>query len=137
MTLDQLVSDLVANRPEFEPFDSYVIGMKRAVTPVNLEDPCLAAAASIFLNDLGAAHELVQDIEGNPMAAYLHGIIHRREGDFWNANYWFRQAKQISAELGLEPENLTHEVESSATIDEELRSKLLDEWKLVVRTIIN
>lgn len=23
--------------------------------------------------------------------AYWHGIMHRREGDFWNSHYWFRQ----------------------------------------------
>jgi hypothetical protein len=79
----------------------------------------------------------VQDLESNPIAAYLHGIIHRREGDFWNANYWFRQAKKIAADLGLDPEDLTNQVEKSTTICEELRTKLLDEWKTVVSTIIN
>ena len=35
-------------------------------------------------------HLLVQ--EGNSaLEKYLHGVVHRLEGDFWNANYWFRQ----------------------------------------------
>lgn len=35
-------------------------------------------------------HEIVQSAtKGIP--AYIHGIVHRLEGDYWNANYWFRR----------------------------------------------
>lgn len=37
------------------------------------------------------AHALVQDASGD-LAAYWHGMIHRREADFDNARYWFRRA---------------------------------------------
>ncbi len=36
------------------------------------------------------AHEIVQD-GATPLASYLHGVVHRLEGDYWNAKYWFRQ----------------------------------------------
>lgn len=38
------------------------------------------------------AHEIAQSDEGEPDHDLLHGMIHRREGDFSNAKYWFRSA---------------------------------------------
>jgi len=37
------------------------------------------------------AHALFQDAKGD-LGAYWHGMMHRREGDFENARYWFRRA---------------------------------------------
>lgn len=36
------------------------------------------------------AHRLCQSIS-NPTGCYWHGILHRRQPDFKNANYWFRR----------------------------------------------
>ncbi|MCU0711679.1 MAG: hypothetical protein MUC43_06440 [Pirellula sp.] len=44
------------------------------------------------------AHDLVQDA-GSGIQAYIHGMIHRLEGDFWNAKYWFRSAGQSTVAL--------------------------------------
>jgi hypothetical protein len=38
------------------------------------------------------AHILVQDGR-NDVERYIHGIVHRLEGDFWNSKYWFRQVR--------------------------------------------
>ena len=108
MLIEQFIAELTATSPNLTAFKPYVIGMRREVKPISFEDPCLGAAANIFLNDLGTAHDLIQDLEGDPAAAYLHGLIHRREGDFWNANYWFRQAQSISEMLGIDAESLTN-----------------------------
>ena len=43
---------------------------------------------------LTESHEVSQSIEGagrNRCGDYWHAIMHRREGDFGNAKYWFRQ----------------------------------------------
>ncbi|MFN4895980.1 MAG: hypothetical protein ACK5HO_09335 [Pseudomonadota bacterium] len=37
------------------------------------------------------AHEAIQD-EQDTMSAAVHAYLHRKEGDIWNANYWYRQA---------------------------------------------
>ena len=37
------------------------------------------------------AHAFFQDAKGD-LGAYWHGMMHRREGDFENARYWFRRA---------------------------------------------
>lgn len=40
---------------------------------------------------IDAAHPVFQDVPGD-LGAYWHGMVHRREGDFDNARYWFRRA---------------------------------------------
>jgi hypothetical protein len=49
--------------------------------------------AELFLlfDDLEESHTIVQD-SNLDVASYLHGILHRREGDFDNARYWFRRS---------------------------------------------
>ena len=39
-----------------------------------------------------AAHEIAQSHEGEPLFDALHALLHRIEGDNWNAGYWDRRA---------------------------------------------
>lgn len=39
-----------------------------------------------------AAHELAQAHEGERVYDRLHALLHRIEGDAWNAGYWYRRA---------------------------------------------
>ncbi len=43
---------------------------------------------------LDESHEISQSID-TPVGSYWHGIMHRREGDFSNAGYWFRLAGKL------------------------------------------
>ncbi len=49
------------------------------------------------------AHEIAQDIP-RPNGAWIHAYLHRKEGDQWNANYWYRQAGRKSPGLSLKEE---------------------------------
>lgn len=46
------------------------------------------------LGDLENSHTIFNDTPGD-VAAYWHGMLHRRETDFDNARYWFRRAGKL------------------------------------------
>jgi hypothetical protein len=62
----------------------------------------LQALALLWHDQLEAAHQLVQAREGDAEADLLHALLHRREGDYGNANYWFAAVGEhpLYAELG-------------------------------------
>ena len=55
--------------------------------------PAALVRAGLFYyhNALDDSHKEAQKLEDNT-AAYWHGMVHRREGDFDNARYWMRRA---------------------------------------------
>ena len=56
-------------------------------------DPDARAVVSGLLlwnGNLDRSHAISQGI-GNATGSYWHGIMHRMEGDYWNAKYWFRK----------------------------------------------
>lgn len=64
------------------------------------EDPAiiaLMAGLHLYNDSLHTSHSYAQQIEYDPTGAYWHGIMHRMEGDFPNAKYWFSQAGQHPA----------------------------------------
>jgi hypothetical protein len=56
-----------------------------------LKRQLLEAFLLYALDDIHAAHSIFQE-DDSFFGSYGHGMMHRREGDFWNANYWFRRA---------------------------------------------
>ena len=38
-----------------------------------------------------SAHEIAQDLPTS-WGAWMHAYLHRKEGDLWNAGYWYRKA---------------------------------------------
>jgi len=53
--------------------------------------------------DWDLAHGIAQDMRSDD-GAWLHGFLHRREGDLPNADYWYRRAGRRRPEADLEAE---------------------------------
>jgi hypothetical protein len=75
-------------RPALTPAGVYRPELAAEIAALPL--PVLAKIGLHLLNDdLNTSHRLAQSLEGDPTADYWHAIIHRREGDYGNARYWF------------------------------------------------
>lgn len=53
--------------------------------------------------DWHRAHEIVQEID-DEKAARIHAFLHRKEGDIFNADYWYRRANTHRPDITLEEE---------------------------------
>jgi hypothetical protein len=61
------------------------------VVDQNFADSCLSGLW--LLHDfLDKSHQISQSI-ATSTGSFWHGIMHRREGDYWNSKYWFRQVE--------------------------------------------
>ena len=61
-----------------------------------VRSPALLRGGLLYAVDaLDAAHAFFQD-DPSDLGSYWHGMLHRREGDFDNARYWFRRAGRLS-----------------------------------------
>ncbi|HXY21894.1 MAG TPA: hypothetical protein VEI29_04360 [Burkholderiaceae bacterium] len=56
------------------------------------ETDILTRALDLLAKDDGpAAHELIQDLE-SPLAYWIHGLVHKMQGDLDNSRYWYGKA---------------------------------------------
>lgn len=76
----------------------------------------LKAIELALAGEWDAAHDLVQQYEDNTIAAWIHAVLHKIEGDPGNARYWYRRADRMEcvdeeprAELANIREKLTAE----------------------------
>ena len=53
--------------------------------------------------DWQKAHEEVDQLN-DAGSAHIHAYLHRKEGDIWNADYWYRRAQQTRPEMALDEE---------------------------------
>jgi hypothetical protein len=57
--------------------------------------PLVRGGLLYALDAIDEAHRIFQDAPGD-LGSYWHGMVHRREGDFENARYWFRRAGELA-----------------------------------------
>jgi hypothetical protein len=53
--------------------------------------------------DWNSAHDLA-DGPSDRTSARVHAYLHRKEGDIWNADYWYRRAGESRPDISLEEE---------------------------------
>lgn len=74
--------------------------------------PALCALWHDGQDDWERAHTIAQD-DASPEGSWVHAYLHRKEGDTWNAQYWYRKAGRTMPERTLE-----------------------DEWERIVQTLL-
>lgn len=68
---------------------------------------CCLSGVWLLYDFLDESHTISQGIN-TPEGSFWHGIMHRREGDFSNAKYWFRKVgdhpvyEQLTADDGID-----------------------------------
>lgn len=53
--------------------------------------------------DWNKAHDQIDHLS-SPEASHVHAYLHRKEGDEWNAQYWYNRARKPVFEGNLENE---------------------------------
>ena len=53
-----------------------------------MRDKLLKAVHLAMADDWHGAHELAQQFQ-DPLACWLHAVLHKIEGDKWNSEYWY------------------------------------------------
>ncbi|MBT8285222.1 MAG: hypothetical protein HKO75_07600 [Flavobacteriaceae bacterium] len=53
--------------------------------------------------DWERAHDIVDQLSA-PDATWIHAYLHRKEGDLWNAGYWYNRAGRPKSSKTLEEE---------------------------------
>lgn len=53
--------------------------------------------------DWESSHNIAQDMH-NELGSWMHAYLHRKEGDKFNAGYWYRQARRSYPQVSLENE---------------------------------
>ena|SRR5687768_3313655 len=53
--------------------------------------------------DWQQSHDIIQDIV-DTNAAWIHAYLHRKEGDIWNADYWYSKAGKKRPNVSLQQE---------------------------------
>lgn len=88
LPVERAMAQLVVKRDAGDELAALV--KKIVAAPALASRPLLCAGLWLYVDDLDRSHAISQGIE-NPAGSFWHGIMHRREGDFWNSHYWFRR----------------------------------------------
>jgi len=76
--------------PEGAPDGATSEAVRRVAAGDTPEAIALRSAFLLWNGDLDGSHALSQELH-TPTGSLLHGMMHRMEGDYGNAEYWFRR----------------------------------------------
>lgn len=79
----------------------------------------LEAVASAQAGDWDAAHNIAQAYS-DPVANWIHAVLHKIEGDTWNSKYWYartdgRQYEDYAADVSRELEAIKQALLAAST----------------------
>jgi hypothetical protein len=71
--------------------DQFTMSLNQSAPPADIH-PVLQALWYDANGQWEQAHDIAQSREGEQPYDRLHAYLHRKEGDRFNANYWYRRA---------------------------------------------
>lgn len=83
-------------------FEEYIASLKEDQPPKSISH-LLQGLWYDARGDWDQSHRIIQDIPSKE-AAWVHAYLHRKEGDIWNADYWYAQAGRKRPDISLEDE---------------------------------
>lgn len=119
--------DLVVKRGDFKRAQAVGEAVCQMAVAKN---PLLAAGLWLYADDLEACHSIAQNL-GSASGSWWHAAMHRREGDFWNSKYWYRQARshELIGSLGFDVMDLVDMAEAGSEKAVELQRV---EWAMLM-----
>lgn len=84
-------------------YEEFANSIKKEKAPDENLPPALQALWWDGAGDFNKAHEICQSHHGRPVA-WVHGYLHRKEGDLSNAGYWYGRAGKARHEGTVEEE---------------------------------
>ena len=87
--MDRMLASLVPTGPVSA--DAVRMVHEIAGDPAIASNPAIPAGLWLYVDELDRSHQISQQLKDST-GSFWHGIMHRREGDFWNAKYWFDRA---------------------------------------------
>ncbi len=85
---------------------------KPTITPGRAQ--LLEAVELALAGDWQGAHRIAQDREDDSTANWIHAVLHRMEGDFENARYWYGRCRRELRE-GVSTEEELREIRTFLT----------------------
>lgn len=87
---------------EYMTFETFQASLQSEEPPVELPS-LLQAMWHDGKGDWDTAHSIAQDID-TADGSWVHAYLHRKEGDSFNAGYWYRRANKPAANVSLDDE---------------------------------
>lgn len=83
-------------------FSEFQDSLEKETPPNNLSEPLLALWHD-GKGDWDKAHSYA-DGPSDKISSRVHAYLHRKEGNQWNADYWYKRAGEARTEVSLEEE---------------------------------
>jgi hypothetical protein len=85
-----------------ETYEKFSLSLNR-IEPNSQWSPALQSLWFLSKGNWNASHEIAQDLH-TELGSWIHALLHRMEGDEFNAQYWYQQAGKPFSELTFDEE---------------------------------
>jgi hypothetical protein len=76
---------------------------------MNFIESMKSAVSHALAGEWDASHKIAQDYS-DPMANWIHAVLHKIEGDAWNSRYWYARTQGRNYEDFGDPEAELREI---------------------------